>query len=396
MFFMKRPLLLPLRRQSHLLFLLLLIVSPGLYAQQKVQIQALETPFLYQPGQELLPEKATSAETADQTQAGQIIRCWTMESDTILRQQHPEMGSLDDFEAWMSRAKQEYLNNYNPSRDPIVTIPIIFHVIHNGENTGTGSNLNAIYIQAQIDQLNDDFRRLGAGFNTNPVGADIEVEFCAAILDPSGNLLAEPGINRINRNTAGFNTPPYSDTYIDNTVKPATQWDPTQYFNVWVANISGGLLGWAQFPSSSGLADMPANGGAANTDGVVVLYTSVGSIATPHPNGGIYAAGRTLSHETGHFFGLRHIWGDDAVCNATNDYCGDTPDHSGANLNCPTGESSCGIPEMPENYMDYTQDNCMNIFTADQKLRMRTVLALSPRRASLTTSNRCTPPGPYI
>jgi PKD repeat protein len=179
---------------------------------------------------------------------------------------------------------------------------------------------------------------------------------------------------------------------VDATIKPATIWDPTQYFNLWVCNLSGGLLGWAQFPDASGLAGMPASGGAANTDGVVILHESCGR-PPYNPFPGAYNLGRTATHEVGHWLGLRHVWGD-GPC-GTDDFCADTPDASGANFGCPTTANSCtetpSVPDMIENYMDYTDDACMNMFSVNQKGRMDVVLNICPRRASLLTSLACTP-----
>ena len=243
---------------------------------------------------------------AQRAGAPPTIRCATMEADADLRAQHPEMGTLQDFEEWLTPLVKAYKNQ--PSQRAVVsTLPIIFHVIHNGESVGSGNNISAALINAQITQLNNDFRKLGgtSGDNSNPVGADTEVEFCPARVDPNGNPLAEPGINRINRNSQGWNAFPYSRSYVELTIKPASQWDPNRYINVWVVPLSGGLLGYAQFPSNSGLSGLNTNGGAANTDGVVVVTSSVGSTATPNPNGGVYDSGRTLTHELGHFFAAR-------------------------------------------------------------------------------------------
>lgn len=320
-----------------------------------------------------------------------VIRCYTVEADAALRTKHPELGTQDDFERWLAPLVADYKaqTQSNNRTMAVQTLPVVYHIIHNGTAIGSGDNLSATYINAQNEQLNNDYRRkVGtSGYNTNSVGADSEIEFCMATLDPNGNTMAEPGINRINRNSFGWSSPPYSDNYVENTIKGATQWDPDQYVNIWVVNMSGGILGYAQFPSSSGLSGLSSNGGAASTDGVVVTTSSVGSTVTPNPAGPPYDKGRTLTHELGHWLGLRHIWGDGGC--GVDDYCGDTPASDASNGGCPTGHVSCGSVDMVENYMDYTYDDCMNIFTQDQKARMKTVLANSPRRISLVTSDRC-------
>ena len=327
-----------------------------------------------------------------------IVRCYTVEADRQLREQYPGLGTLEEFEEWLAPRVRAF-KEQPAFRSAVLTIPVVFHIIHNGEAVGTGDNLSATYINAQLDQLNNDFRRIlgTTGYNDNPVGADVEIEFCPAATGPGGSVLAEPGINRINRNSKGWTAPPYgtcgaggsfNDAYIEGTIKPQSQWDPSQYFNIWVMDINCGILGYAQFPSQSGLSGLNSNGGAANTDGVVLLTTSVGSTTTSNPQGNTYNQGRTATHEVGHFFGLRHIWGDGGC--GIDDYCADTPESDAANYGCPTTHVSCSSTDMVRNYMDYTDDACMNIFTADQKARMQAVMANSPRRASLASSTACT------
>lgn len=329
-----------------------------------------------------------------------VVRCYTMEADAQLRTMNPKLGSLDDFERWLAPFVEQYKAEQAAATNrvnAVTTIPIIFHVIHNGQSVGTGDNLSATYINAQITQLNNDFRRISgtSGHNTNSVGADTEVEFCAATVNPSNVTLTEPGINRINRSSMGWSAPPYgtcsgnnfNDAYIEGTIKPQSQWDPNKYLNIWVMDMTCGILGYAQFPSNSGLSGLSSNGGSANTDGVVILPSSVGSTTTPNPSGGAYNKGRTLTHEIGHWIGLRHIWGDGGC--SVDDYCGDTPASDAANFGCPTSHVSCSSTDMVQNYMDYTDDNCMNIFTQDQKARMQAVLANSPRRNTLGASTGC-------
>ncbi len=266
----------------------------------------------------------------------------------------------------------------------VVTIPVVFHIVHNGDPLGTGENLSDAQVLAQLDQLNQDFRKLNADAAQVPaifqgLHADTEVQFCLAQRKPDGT--ATNGINRIQRTTSSW-----SMNSIESSLKPSTIWNRNEYLNVWSVRFGGssaGLLGYAQFP-----------GGAAATDGVVVVFSSVGSVASPNPAGGSYARGRTLTHEVGHWLNLRHIWGD-ATCG--NDFVSDTPVHNTSNSGCPTYPhySTCsGSPiEMTMNYMDYTNDVCMNMFTSGQKTRMQSVLAPGGARASLASSQGCNAPG---
>ena len=310
--------------------------------------------------------------------------CGTMEMDAYNRQQHPNRGTLDEFERWfgdqVAAYKQQVDNGY---RAPLLTVPVIFHIITDGAGN---ENLSAAVVQAQLDQLNLDFRDQAG--STDAAKADIEMEFCLATLDPSDNVLAEPGINRVTTYGDG----PFTSGYIDGTVKPATQWNPNDYMNIWVAPLSGGLLGWAQFPDNSGLGGLNANGGNANTDGVVVGSGTVGSVANPG-YAPPYNLGRTLTHEVGHWVGLRHIWGD---ANCGNDFCGDTPESQTSNSGCPNQTTCDGNRDMVENYMDYTNDACMNVFSNDQKTRIRTVMSICPRRMSLPNSTKCGSTAPTI
>jgi hypothetical protein len=322
--------------------------------------------------------------------AQDTLRCYTVEANEMLRERNPELGNDAEFEKWMAREVAAFKQK---NRDvDVLSLPIVFHVLHNNQAVGTGDNLSAALLNAQLEQLNNDFRRIlgSSGFNDNSAGADTQIEFCMAQIDPNGNPMAEPGINRINTSAIGLNNPGYSIGYMDNTVKPTTQWNPDQYINVWVTRINfflGTILGYAQFPSASGLSGLNNNEGAASSDGVVVRSTTVGSTDLPNPAGGATARGRTLTHELGHFFGLRHIWGDGG-CNA-DDFCEDTPQSASSSSGCPSNKVTCNTPDMVENYMDYSNDVCMNIFTNDQKARMQVVMNNSPRRGSLINSPAC-------
>ncbi|OYQ43242.1 T9SS type A sorting domain-containing protein [Flavobacterium aurantiibacter] len=331
------------------------------------------------------------------------IRCASTEYETSLQQKYSTRATEEAFENWMSakiRERQATGNRSAQSTNTVYTIPVVVHVIHNGDAYGTGENITDEQVLSQIQVLNQDFRRMlnTPGYNTNAVGADTEIEFCLAQTDPEGNETT--GIHRVNLGTASW-----GETAIETTMKPQTQWNPDLYFNIWVCRFGGDLtdvLGYAQFPDNSTLGGIDTTGGLAETDGVVIGYQYFGS-QDIYPDGTYdsqFFNGRTSTHEIGHCFGLRHIWGDSFSCtvNATDslkDYCPDTPAASTATSGCPTGKNSCpNSPgnDMIENYMDYTDDGCMNIFTQDQKERMLIVLENSPRRSSLRTSTVCQAP----
>jgi len=339
------------------------------------------------------------------TSRAQTIRCYTDEMELLRQQQDPSYESPQSFEQWM--VDQIQFQQMALNVGGLYQIPVIVHVVHNGEAVGVGRNISYAAIQSQIDVLNEDFRKmLGSnGWNNNPVGADTEIEFCLAQRRPDGSAFpnGELGVNRINRNTVGWTAPPHTTTYINSTIKPYTfnnnvptatrGWSPDRYFNIWVCDISGGILGYAQFPESS-LGGMGCGAQSAATDGCVLLYNSVGKSAVTG-FAGPYNEGRTATHEIGHWLGLRHIWGDGGC--TVDDFCNDTPLAGAANYGCPAGTNTCtaapdaGLDQI-ENYMDYTDDACMNIFTYDQRMRMRVVLESSPRRSLLLTSDACVPP----
>ena len=319
----------------------------------------------------------------------QVKKCDTHESMQDYRRKHPNAQTDAQFETWIN---QKIAARQGQRTAAYYTIPVVFHVIHDGEAPGVGSNLSQAQIQQQLDQLNADFANLSG--STYGVAATTQIQFCLATIDNNGLPMPEPGIHRVNRNSMGWIAPPYSGTsstsYVDVTIMPGTIWNPNNYFNIWTIDLSGTLLGKATFPTASGLPGL----GAGETDthaGVFVKYQSVGSVCTPGGLGSSAGLGRTLTHEAGHFFGLRHIWGDG---NCADDYCADTPPQDASTAGCPgTGAANnCLVapgPKMFENYMDYTDDGCVNTFTADQVARIQAVMMNSPRRVSLPAAGTC-------
>ena len=315
------------------------------------------------------------------------VRCATTEYEKFLQEKNPKRMTSSQFEKWLAPLVKQYKTMRTSSQSGgIITIPVVVHVIHSGQDIGIAPNISDEQVQSQITVLNEDYRKLlnTPGFNTNPVGADTQIQFALALQDPNGN--PTNGIDRVR-----FCQDSWVDTEIESTVKPATFWDTSQYMNMWSIDFTDNdILGYAQFPDASGLLGLDTSGGNANTDGVVANYTSFGSsnygaflLNTP------YDKGRTMTHEIGHWLGLIHIWGD---ANCGTDYCTDTPVHHDSNFGCPiVVNCDANGNEMVENYMDYTDDACMNIFTQNQKDRMTVILNNAPRRSSLKSSTKNLP-----
>jgi len=311
------------------------------------------------------------------------------------------------------------------------TIPIIFHVIHSGQPIGTFPNISQGQINAQITVLNQDFS--GNGYNSSnyptnafsnwainqslPIAnidangrvkiADVGIQFCLATKDTLGNILPEQGIDRIDLSLKGWADPSSFTNqttlrnFIDNTVKPQSIWNVTKYLNIWVTDKSSALMytGFATLPPLSTLSGISA-AGTDTTDGIWCYAKAVGSnLLFPS---GIYAAstvsGRTITHEAGHYLGLRHIWGD-AAC--ATDHCDDTPPASAQNTGNPSYPlkvGSCSNPsntpdgEMFMNFMDYSADPFKYMFTTDQATRVQTAMINSPFRNQLGTHGLCSAP----
>lgn len=291
-----------------------------------------------------------------------------MENLEMLQQQDPD---LERRMLEIERFTESYLADpANLSQRAVVTIPVVFHVVLNNSQ---GESISDGQLQSQLTVLNEDFRRTNSDADSywGNLGADTEIEFCLASVDPSG--AATSGITRTNTTVSSHGT--------NNSVKSSSQggkdpWNTADYLNIWVCDIGGGILGYAQFP-----------GGNAATDGVVLdfRYTgSGGSALSP------FDLGRTGTHEVGHYFNLRHIWGD-GPCRF-DDGVADTPPSRSENYGCPIGVTKCKTEDMVQNYMDYTDDVCMNLFTTGQGGRMQA--ALTGPRSGLLTSNGCGNGGP--
>lgn len=323
-------------------------------------------------------------------------RCATVEYQKIRQQKHPHLHSEEEFENWLKKKIEERKavleKGVTREEATVYTIPVVVHVIHNGESLGIGANIPDDQIISQIEVLTEDFRRTNADASNTPamflpVASDIELEFALAQRDPEG--LPTSGIVRINGGRSQWDL---ADNY---ELKSLSLWEPEDYLNIWVTDLSGSYLGYAQFPTTDLLNGLDAASASRYTDGVVIDYRAFGSVDKYPPSNVIssYNLGRTTTHEVGHYFGLRHIWGDDSGGCSLSDFVDDTPNQGGSTTGCPdSNPTSCSSIDMIQNYMDYTNDACMNLFTEDQKTRMRTILDNSPRRASLRNSKGAIPP----
>ncbi|MEN9523029.1 MAG: hypothetical protein RL065_1406 [Bacteroidota bacterium] len=339
-----------------------------------------------------------------------------------------------EWDEWFNAKVEEFKlaqQNGRTKANTTYVIPVVFHVIYGTQNIGTYPNLSKAQVTSQIQILNDDFQ--GKGYNSNQYATmgtggklpfynyavannlpapnnngvaigSLSIEFKPVWVKPNGDTLTELGIDRISysskswSNPASFTSATQFKNYMDNTIKPASIWDPTKYLNVWVTdcdqNVS--LLGYSTFPSGTTLTGLGSGTGTSNTDGTWIWAQACGNVGTLTAG---YNKGRTLTHELGHFLGLRHTWGDS---NCGTDYCNDVPPSQTANYNAwpityPFNTSTCTATglyksnatdgEMFMNFMDYCEDAAMWMFTNDQVTRMNTALTQSTNRKNLTASS---------
>lgn len=303
-------------------------------------------------------------------------KCGTMQHLQKKLQQNVELKNKfeQDRSRFNEMVAQKVTNRQTLRTEATILIPIVFHIVMRNPGLVTDAQ-----IQAQLDTLNKDY----AGSNGDSVKipsyfkslfGKSSIQFCLAKRTPDGDPTS--GIVRVTTTDSSFSindAVKYSSTNGDDS------WNTDNYFNVWICALSGGVLGYSTFP----------NDGSPKEQGVVMDYRSL-------PGGAFnaYNGGKTLIHEAGHYFNLYHIWGDDdGTCRGT-DYVMDTPSQADASTGCPGGvvtdscsPSSSGI--MYQNYMDYSDDPCLVMFTTEQVARMQN--ALTTYRSSLFTSNGCKP-----
>ena len=286
------------------------------------------------------------------------IHGWS-QSDGICGTSHL-LNSEDgqEFYTQLNELVQEKLAEGLGGERATIIVPLVFHIVYNT----TEENIDDSLILQQVQILNDDFQRMNADTSNTPaefksVAGAMDVQFCLATLDPSGDPTT--GILRVPTSETSF--PSVSSYSIPDPVKHASSggsdaWPTDVYMNIWICNLVG----------STAYTAPPGNFVDPADDGIVCHYNHIGnSGVTP------YGEGRSIVHEMGHWFGLKHIWGDDGGACTGTDFMADTPDQANWTGGCPVfpAVDACtatapGIMFM--NYMDYSEDGCRNLFTQDQ------------------------------
>src|SRR5688572_24874459 len=251
----------------------------------------------------------------------------------------------------------------------VIIIPVVVHIVYHTDE----QNISNDQVRSQIKVLNEDFRKknidaayIPAAFKN--LAADARIEFRLATVDPSG--FTTDGILRRSTDVTAFGL---DDKIKSSVLGGADAWNRDQYLNLWIGNLSGGMVGYASVP-----------GCAPEKDGVVIKYSAFGTtfnVLAP------FNKGRTAVHEIGHWLGLRHIWGD---TDCGDDKIDDTPPQAGPTRGCPSGVvatcSSGAAGNMYMNFMDFTNDECTNMFTEGQTNRMRELFNAGGARVALLRS----------
>jgi hypothetical protein len=270
-----------------------------------------------------------------------------MAAHMMLLEKHPSFrASQMRLEGATSRRRD---TGVDLAKSKLVVIKTVVNVVYKTDE----QNISAAQINSQIAAMNKDFRA------TNPDKSQTPAPWVGLISDTRMRFKVVK-VTRTKTTKNGF-------TFDDGVKKASTggiaPFSPKTHLNLWVCALTGGLLGYAQFP-----------GGPSATDGVVINYKAFGTIGTAQVP---FNKGRTATHEVGHYFNLRHIWGDTPDCSGS-DVVADTPNCAGPNFGTPTWPVvTCNNGpngDMFVNYMDYTDDKAMFMFTMQQVLRMRTAL----------------------
>jgi len=306
----------------------------------------------------------------------QEIHCGTQQAMQKYASSHPEYQQNraaieSQIQAFIAQGKHKNIQQQ-------IVIPVVVHVVYNTDE----ENIPDEYITSQIDALNADYGLTNSDQNQIPLpfqsaAVNCDISFCLAITDPNGN--PSNGITRTFTDRIDFNT---DDAMKNSTTGGINPWPSESYLNIWVCDLAQGFLGYTYQPGAS-----------SEIDGVVIDCKHFGVNGT---FGGNYNKGRTTTHEVGHWINLYHPWGQGGSnpdC-SDDDFVDDTPLSPGPNYNCanfPNNASAAcnNLPygDMFMNFMDYSYDNCLLLFTQGQKDRM--VAAISTARSGLLSSGGC-------
>ncbi len=302
-------------------------------------------------------------------------RCGTTQYLQMLENSKPEIATKrakleKDIQKWIKE-------NPDYQQKTIITIPVVVHIVY----ASPQQNITDPQVQSQIDVLNKDYRRTNIDVIMTPsvwqsIAADCEIEFCLTSTDPNGNNTN--GITRTQTSQSSFSM--QGDPVKDASSGGKDAWPNDDYLNIWVCNLGSSLLGYAT----------PPFGNIGSDDGVVIGYNYFGTQGTVQSP---YNKGRTTTHEVGHWLNLEHLWGS-GWGSCGNDNVNDTPTQEEENYGCqafPHNANSCNTTnsngDMFMNYMDYSNDGCMNMFTQGQKTRM--IAAINQSRQNLLNHNLC-------
>ena len=292
------------------------------------------------------------------------LRCGTMERWQMEVKNNPELREN------RSLIEEKIKQWRKSTTSNAYTIPVVFHIIYENES----ENVSAAQIQSQLNVLNQDFNRTNPDANQTPLAfqnlaADCNINFCLAQRTPNNDT--SQGITYTQSDISSFSL--YDNRIFHDSLGGKTIWDPSKYLNIYVCDLTN-ALGFASFPGSN-----------QSRDAVVINYSNFGTIDVQPP----FNKGRTATHELGHWLNLLHIWGDGSC---GNDLVEDTPIQEIENYGCPSHPSpTCSNNgDMFQNFMDYSNDACMNLFTNGQKDRMHATL--NTQRANISNTIACSLP----
>lgn len=255
--------------------------------------------------------------------------------------------------------------------ETVYNIPVVFHILYNQQD----QQIPASQVYSQLQVLNDDFSRNNSDALNTPsefslIASDTKIQFCLAKRTPNNDTTN--GITYTSTDVTSFSL--YDNRIFYDSLGGKDIWNPSKYLNIYVCNLTNSL-GFSSFP-----------GGPSFNDGIAIDYKNFGTNGTVIPP---YNLGRTATHEVGHWFNLFHIWGNG---NCSSDMVDDTPVQETENYGCPIHPSpSCSNNgDMFQNFMDYTNDECMNLFTEGQKLRMQATL--NTERSEVANNFACSLP----